>query len=101
MTKGIRSLTNKAPKVRSLNRFNPCIAKPAQIKENDHCLVDAPEELYIIGNIAPELFKKEVMVISVDEDEAKVRILNRVEILTIPTFCLQVKTKDNFKVKNR
>ena len=101
MTKVTGSSKNKTPKGRIVFRSLPNVVKTAQIKENDHCFVDEPEEMFIDQNICADLFNKEVLVVSVNEDDSQVRILNTEEIFNIPTYCLQKKTKTNFKPKNR
>ena len=101
MTIQIPSATKKIQKPRIMSKLTSPTIRIAKININDHCFVEAPEEMFVIGNICSSLYKKEVLVVSIIEDDAEVRILNTQDILTIPTYCLTRKTKENFKPKNR
>jgi hypothetical protein len=83
-------------------KTRPIIVKKQKfINICDICQIDAPIEMFIDGNLDPALIGKEVVVLSLDVDDAHVQLLHSLEKIQIPSFCLAPRVKENLNQKTR
>ena len=68
------------------------------VATEDLCVINIPHEMLLVGNFSPHVDGQFAKVLSVEDEEAVVELIQGGENLSIPLFCLTKKTEDRKSV---